>query len=67
MPEYEYELRRGDSVVATGRLSRDDPLEVGDRVMIGARPGVVRAVYPRLGERTMRVVVQLMRHEDASE
>lgn len=41
--EYLYELRRGDEIVATGRLSREDPLEVGDRVLIGGHEGIVRA------------------------
>jgi hypothetical protein len=30
--DYRYELRRGDQVVATGHLSREQPLEVGERV-----------------------------------
>jgi hypothetical protein len=34
---YRYELRRGDEVVATGHLSRELPLEVGDRIEIGGQ------------------------------
>ena len=57
---YRYELRRGDEVVATGHLSGEQPFEVGDRIEIGAQAGVVRAVEPLLGERELRVVVQLL-------
>jgi hypothetical protein len=59
VPDYYYELRRGDAVEATGRITRPDPLEVGDTVVIGGRSGVVRAIYPQLADRMMRVVVQL--------
>jgi hypothetical protein len=63
MPDYRYELRRGDEVIATGHLSREQPLEVGDRVSIGSRTGIVRDVEPLLGERELRLVVQLTRDE----
>ena len=63
MPEYRYELRRGDEVIATGRLSREQPLEVGERLTIGSRTGIVRDVVPLLGERELRLVVQLTRDE----
>lgn len=62
--DYRYELRRGDEVVATGHLSREEPLEVGDRIPIGGRDGIVRAVEPLLGERELRLVVQLIREND---
>ena len=63
MPEYRYELRRGDEVIATGHLSRVQPLEVGERLTIGSRTGIVRDVAPLLGERELRLVVQLTRDE----
>ena len=63
MPDYRYELRRGDEVIATGHLSREQPLEVGERIMIGGRAGIVRDVEPLLGERELRLVVQLTRDE----
>src|SRR6266571_4434217 len=47
-------LRRGDEVVATGHLSRDEPLEIGDRLEIGGQLGIVRTTEPLLGEREMR-------------
>jgi len=59
--EYRYELRRGDEVVATGHLSREQPLDVGDRIEIGGKPGIVRAIQPLLGELELRLVVQLVR------
>ena len=58
--DYRYEVRGGDEVVATGHLSREQPLEVGDRIEIGGQPGVVRIIEPLLGEREMRLVVQLV-------
>lgn len=60
--EYIYELRQGEEVIATGRLSRAAPLlEVGERVSIGGREGIVRSVEPLLGQRELRLVVQLVR------
>ncbi len=61
MPEYRYELRRGDGVIATGHLSRGPPFEVGERITIGRRAGIVRDVEPILGEQEHRLVVQLTR------
>lgn len=56
-----YELRQGDEVVATGHLSREWPLEVGERVSIGGREGIVRTIEPLLGQQELRLVVQLRR------
>jgi hypothetical protein len=63
MPEYRYELRRGDQVIATGHLSREEPLEVGERISIGRQSGIVRSIEPLLGERELRLVVQLWRDD----
>jgi hypothetical protein len=63
MPEYRYELRRGESVVATGHLSREQPLEIGERITIGSQAGIVRTVEPLLAERELRLVVQLSRDD----
>lgn len=57
---YRYELRKGEEVVATGYLTREDALEVGDRIEIAGRPGTVRAVEPQLGAAESRLVVQLI-------
>jgi len=59
--DYVYELRQGEEVVATGRVSGERPFEVGERVSIGGREGIVRAVEPLLGVRELRLVVQLVR------
>ena len=63
MPGYRYELRCGDEMIATGQFSREQPLEAGDRIMIGSRAGIVRDVEPLLGEHELRLVVQLTRDE----
>lgn len=63
MPDYRYELRRGDQVIATGHFSREKPLEVGERVSIGRQSGIVRSVEPLLGERELRLVVQVWRDD----
>ena len=59
--EYVYELRQGEEVAATGHFSHSRGLEVGDRVTIGGREGIVRVIEPLLGEREWRLVVQLVR------
>jgi hypothetical protein len=66
MPDYRYELRRGDVLVATGHLSREEPLEVGQRITIGSQPGIVRTIEPQLGERELHLVVQLLRDDARS-
>jgi hypothetical protein len=48
MPDYRYELRRGDEIVATGHLSREEPLAVGERVTIGREIGIIRSLDPLL-------------------
>lgn len=35
MGDYEYELRRGDAVVATGRIHLDAPPSPGDELKLG--------------------------------
>jgi hypothetical protein len=56
---YRYELRRGDEIVATGHVSREQPLEVGERLEIGGQAGTVRTIEALLAERELRLVVQL--------
>ena len=50
-------------MIATGHLTREQPLEVGDRISIGGRTGTVRGIEPLLGEYELRLVVQLAGHE----
>jgi hypothetical protein len=59
MPDYRYELRRGDEMIATGHLTREQPLEVGDRITIGGCMGIARDVEPLLGDHELRLVVQV--------
>jgi hypothetical protein len=63
MPEYRYELRRGEEVVATGHFRSERPFEIGERVAIGRHSGIVRSIEPLLGERELRLVVQLLRDD----
>ena len=35
--DYRHELRRGEEIVATGRLNYEQALEVGDRIEIGGQ------------------------------
>jgi hypothetical protein len=58
---YRYELRRGEELVATGHLSLERPLAVGDAVAIGESRGIVRSIEPLLGDAELRLVVQLLR------
>jgi hypothetical protein len=59
MPDYRYELRRGDEVIATAHPSSEESLEVAESITIGSRSGIVRAIEPLLGERELRLIVQL--------
>ena len=43
---YRYELRRGDEIIATGRMTHETPLNVGDRITIGRAQGIVRQLEP---------------------
>jgi hypothetical protein len=48
-------------VIATGHLSREQPLEAKDEITIGSERGLVRTIEPLLGERELHLVVQLRR------
>ena len=61
MVSYLYELRKGDEVVATGRLTRESPFEPGERIEIAGQAGIVRTVEPVFGQTELRLVVQLAR------
>jgi hypothetical protein len=60
VPAYAYELWRGDQVVATGHMKQEDPLVVGERVVVGGYRGMVHAVSPQMVGGELRLVVQLM-------
>jgi hypothetical protein len=46
--------------VATGRLTREEPLEAGQVVEIAEHIGEVRSVEPILGGREFRLVLRLV-------
>ena len=54
---YEYELRDGDEVIATGRFTIDTSLAPGDRVTIGKHACVVTDLLPAIAEREARVIL----------
>jgi hypothetical protein len=54
-----YKLRRGGEIMATGRPPCEERFANGEPVTIGVHPGVARVVGPILGERELRLVVQL--------
>ena len=56
--DYRYQPRGGEEVLATGHLSREQPLEVGDRLEVGGQPAIVRTIEPLLGEPELRLVRQ---------
>jgi hypothetical protein len=56
---YRYEIRDDDGVLATGHLTLESPLEVGDPVTIGRQGGVVERVAPSLNDRELQLVVRV--------
>jgi len=64
---YRYELRSSSATLATGHLTQQEPLEVGDRIEIGGSAGIVRFIEPILGEHELRLVVQLVSTIDTRE
>ena len=58
---YRYELRRGGEVIATGHMTHEGSLNVGERIKIGANEGIVRSIEPILGEAELHLVAQLPR------
>ena len=55
---YRYELRRGNTILATGHLATDEQLNLGHRLTIAGYEGTVNAIEPLLGTRTHRLVIQ---------
>ena len=53
---YRYEPRGGEEVIATGRLSREQPLEIGDRIEISG----LHTIDALLGEPELRLVPRLV-------
>jgi hypothetical protein len=57
---YRYELRCREAIVATGRLKRERPLQVGDAIAIGRFEGIVREIDPTFGTSELRLVIRLV-------
>jgi hypothetical protein len=53
--DYEYELRNGDAVIATGRLQLEAPPSPGERLSLGSQQVLITDVL-RLG-RTPRLIL----------
>lgn len=56
---YTYELRRGQTVVATGHLTAERPFVPGESIEIGGRTGSVESVEPTLARGELRLIVRL--------
>jgi hypothetical protein len=56
---YRYELRHGDEIIATGHLSLDQQLHVGEEIAIGPNRGTIKTIEPLLATRETRLVVQV--------
>ena len=56
---YRYELRRGDQTIATGHLTWDDQLAVGDAIVIGSLHGTVDTNEPLVASHERRLVVRI--------
>ena len=49
MTDFEYELRKSDTVVATGRIQLETTPSPGDELSLGSTRAVVEDVLPRRG------------------
>jgi len=63
-PTYVYELRRGDEIVATGQLTNDSAIAVGDRLTIAGHVGLVQTILLIRGQNGQRLVVQALPSPD---
>jgi hypothetical protein len=66
VPEYVYEVRRGEELLATGRLSDERELTAGDEVEIAGWGGIVRDAVPMPQKREVRLVIQVRRRDTKS-
>lgn len=49
MSDYEYELRKGGAVIATGRIQLETKPSPGDELALGSTRAVVEDILPRRG------------------
>ncbi len=47
MGDYEYELRRDGTVIATGRIQLEQPPAIGDELSLGSTRARVEDILPR--------------------
>lgn len=66
MREYIYEVRRGEELLATGRLTDERELTTGDEVEIAGWGGIVRDAIPIPQKREVRLVIQVPRQDSRS-
>jgi hypothetical protein len=59
--EYDYELRQGDEIVATGRFISERAYDIGDEVVIAGEPSVIVAVTPALHGSRPRLIANRAR------
>jgi hypothetical protein len=57
---YRYELRRGNDLLATGHITFDHQLEVGERVEMGGSTALVESLQPTLHDQELQLTVQLL-------
>ena len=57
---YRYELRHDEKTLATGHLSREEHIQIGDRIEIAGSHGIVRSIEPILAEHELRLVIELL-------
>jgi hypothetical protein len=63
LPEYVYELRRGQEVVATGRLSDEREFAIGNECDVAGWVGIVRDALPTTAGKEVRLVVEVRRRD----
>jgi hypothetical protein len=51
---HRYELRCAEELIATGHLTREEPFELGETIVIGGSVGMVSALEPLVGEHETR-------------
>jgi hypothetical protein len=63
---YLYELRRGEEIIATGHITYEQRVEIGERITVAGREGIIREIIPILRQNEQRLVVQLLPDPDDS-
>ena len=56
---YRYELRNGDEIIATGHLTWEHDLDIGDEITIGRHRAIVDTIEPVLRTNEKRLVVRV--------